>query len=273
MISTRMRLMSAVVGVFLTAGCSAPKLDGGNYVTPLHGADVTENPTQYSESLACMRELIPGAKRNAVAFAVGQIADATGKNEYYTGRPITQGASLMVMSALQKAGLRQVERFDTAVAELELEYANNKLIADQRTGYRQILAGSVAGSDFFIVGGITELNFNIHSSSADLLVGPVTLGGRYFVMNVGADLRLVNSRTLEVVDVVSYQRQMFGREISAGVFEFIGSQPFDLGIGSRSQEPVHLAVRAVLERGVMDLVSNLYGVNATGCLPSAEETS
>ena len=37
----------------------------------------------------------------------------------------------MAMSALSKAGVPLVERFDTSVAEMELKYANNKLIGDE----------------------------------------------------------------------------------------------------------------------------------------------
>ena len=66
-------------------------------------------------------------------IAVGQIADYTGKAESEgSGRKVTPGAALMAMSALAKAGVRLVERFDTSVAEMELKYANNKLIGDDQ---------------------------------------------------------------------------------------------------------------------------------------------
>ena len=47
------------------------------------------------------------------------------------------------------------------------------------------------------------------------------INGRIFVMNVAIDLRMVQTTTLEVVDVVSYQKQIVGREVSAGVFDFL----------------------------------------------------
>jgi curli production assembly/transport component CsgG/holdfast attachment protein HfaB len=86
-----------------------------------------------------------------------------------------------------------------------------------------------------------------------------------YVMNIGLDLRLVNSRTLEVVDYVSYQKQIVGREIKAGVFDFFGGNLFSLGVGSSAQEPIQLAVRAVVERAVLKLLVPLYGVNPTDC--------
>src|SRR3546814_9043959 len=71
-------------------------------------------------------------------IAVGNIRDYTGKEEADgSGRKLTQGASLMAMSALGKAGVPLVERYDTSITELELKYTNNKLIGDARTGDQQ----------------------------------------------------------------------------------------------------------------------------------------
>ena len=52
-------------------------------------------------------------------------------------------------------------------------------------------------------------------------------------MNIAIDLRLVQTTTLEVVDVVSYQKQIIGREISAGVFDFLNGNVFDISAGDR----------------------------------------
>jgi curli production assembly/transport component CsgG/holdfast attachment protein HfaB len=213
--------------------------------------------------------------------AVGQIADYTGKNESdNSGRKLTQGAALMAMSALSKAGVPLVERFDTSVAEMELKYANNKLITDDKQtdqpgDYRKILAGSIPGSDYYLVGGITELNFNIRSvganadgggSGTDALKG--TAGATMYVMNVGLDLRLVNTDTLEVVDVISYQKQIIGRQEQAGAFDFLGQTFFDVSAGESALEPVQLAVRSVVERAVLEMISRLYHTNAGNCAAS-----
>ena len=52
-------------------------------------------------------------------------------------------------------------------------------------------------------------------------------------MNVGLDMRLVNTNTLEVADVISYQKQIIGRQISAGVFDFLGTNFFDVSVGRK----------------------------------------
>jgi hypothetical protein len=105
------------------------------------------------------------------------------------------------------------------------------------------MAGSIPGSDYYIVGGITELNFNIRSENASGTGGGTatnattgTLGGAIYVMNVGLDLRLVNTNTLEVADVISYQKQIIGHQISAGVFDFLGTNFFDLSAGASALE-------------------------------------
>ncbi len=84
-------------------------------------------------------------------------------------------------------------------------------------------------------------------------------------MNVGLDLRLVNTDTLEVVDVISYQKQIIGRQISAGVFDFLGTNFFDVGAGESALEPIQLAVRSVIERAVLEMVTRIYRIPDGTC--------
>jgi len=275
-------LSAAALGL---AGCATPVAGpSGNYSRAIGNAPVTANPTPYSAALVCMAGYARGAKLVAPRIAVGRIADYTGKSESDgSGRKITQGASLMAMSAFAKAGMPLVERFDTSVSELELKYANNKLISDapnpapdQAADYRRILAGQVPGSDFYVAGGVTELNFNIRSSGADLTGGSPdakelkgSFRGRMFVMNIGLDMRLINTRTLEVVDVISYQKQVVGREVGIGLFDFLGGNVFDVSAGAGALEPMQLAVRALVERAVVEMTANLYGMpGPRACLAS-----
>ncbi|WP_408628090.1 holdfast anchoring protein HfaB [Alkalicaulis satelles] len=269
---TRMRslLVAAVSALSVTACATSQSGSDGLYAEPTGGSPVVPNPTPYSQALVCMSAHARNAGRAAPRIAVGRIADYTGQLAPEGGTRVTQGGSLMAMSALAKAGVRLVERFDTSVAELELRYANNQLITDEseEQGFRQIYAGSIPGSDYFLVGGITELNANIRSNGQDVFAGDRVdsspagvFSRRLYVMNVGLDLRLIDSRTLEVVDVVSYQKQIIGRELSAGVFAFFGDAVVDVSAGGRSLEPVQLAVRSVIERAVLEMTSTLYGVN------------
>lgn len=250
----------------------------GLYSQPTGDAPVVPNPTPYSAALVCEAEYARSHSLNAPRIAIGRIADYTGKLEADgSGRKITQGASLMAMSAFAKAGMPLVERYDTSVSELELKYANSRLISDSPVAgghapadYRQIMAGQVPGSDFYVAGGITELNFNIRSNGVQAAGGSNwaggnngavgQIGGSTYVMNVGLDLRLVNTRTLEVVDVISYQKQIVAHQIGVGVFSFWGGNAVSVGAGEGATEPLQLAVRSVIERAAVEMVANLYGM-------------
>ena len=278
------KTLGALSVAFALTGCMSTSAGSdGRYASPMGNAPVINNETPYSSALRCVASHV-NANSQTMRIAVGNIRDYTGKEEADgSGRKITQGASLMAMSALGKAGVPMVERYDTAITELELKYTNNKLIGDgQSSGnnedgestsdYRKIFAGEIRGSDYYLVGGITELNFNIRSGGIDGSVSSpaaqgwgVAAGGKIYVMNIGLDLRLVNSRTLEVVDFVSYQKQIVGHEVSAGVFDFLGGNLFQIGAGASAQEPLQLAVRSVLERAVLKMLVPLYHVNPTDC--------
>jgi curli biogenesis system outer membrane secretion channel CsgG len=269
-----------LVAAVALQGCISPTPDSsGRYTTPIGGSPVIANETPYSDALRCLGSV---TAQRPIRVAVGQIADYTGKTENDAGgRKLTQGGALMAMSALSKAGVNLVERFDTSVAEMELKYANNKLITDepgqpgQPGDFRKIMAGSIPGSDYYLVGGITELNFNIRSTGANADGGMTatdgvkgTAGVNAYVMNVGLDLRLVDTNTLEVVDVISYQKQIIGRQVQAGVFDFLGHYFFDASIGESSLEPVQLAVRSVIERATLEMVSRLYHSSGGACAAS-----
>ena len=283
--SRLLALAGAAASVALS-GCVSPVAGpGGNYASTIGDAPVTANPTPYSSALVCLSEYAHHYGVRAPRIAVGRIADYTGKAEDNGGREITQGASLMAISALAKAGVPLVERYDTSVSELELKYANNKLISDQPDApgpggpagpapFRKIMAGQVPGSDFYLVGGITELNYNIRSSGVngqggkqDATQGTGLATGQLYVMNVAIDLRLVETKTMEVVDVVSYQKQIIGRQVGLGLFKFFGSNVIDISAGEGGLEPIQLAVRDMVERATVEMMSNLYGApGPTACM-------
>jgi curli production assembly/transport component CsgG/holdfast attachment protein HfaB len=276
-LSTGKRVL-ALLGVssLVLSACATPVAGpSGLYSQPTGDAPVVPNPTPYSAALVCEAEFARAHSVRAPRLAIGRIADYTGKLEADgSGRKITQGASLMAMSAFAKAGVPLVERYDTSVSELELKYANSRLISDAPVAgghapadYRQIMAGQVPGSDFYVAGGVTELNFNIRSNGVQGAgggggnVGAVgQISGSTYVMNIGLDLRLVNTRTLEVVDVISYQKQIVARQIGVGVFSFWNGNAVSIGAGTGATEPLQLAVRSVIERAAVEMVANLYGM-------------
>ena len=89
-------------------------------------------------------------------------------------------------------------------------------------------------------------------------------------MNVGADLRIVETKTLRVVRAVSLQKQIVGREIGVGIFRFFGSNLFDINAGSKDLEPVQLGVRTTLEQGVLELISTVTQTPAGPCMEGSK---
>ena len=107
--------------------------------------------------------------------------------------------------------------------------------------------------------------------------GPEVLAGRPVlaarlarIRGIGADLRLVDTRTLEVVRTVSSQKQIVGWEVSADLFRFFGDKLVDVNAGRKSLEPLHLGVRTVLERQVLELVGAALGLDTGPCTDAVE---
>ncbi|MEL6220790.1 MAG: CsgG/HfaB family protein [Pseudomonadota bacterium] len=258
-----MLLLSAA----LVSGCGiSPVADKtGRYAIPIGTAPVIDNGTPYTPTLDCISEEIAGS--DLPRIAVGEIGDYTGKFSDLGGAKITQGAALMAVSALARLGLPLVERLDMAVAERELKLANNNLVSDAGA-VRLIRPGSIPGSDYYMIGGVTELNYNLRSVAADVFYSSGGIGGRLFVMNVAVDLRLVETSTLRVAEVVSYQKQILGREVRAGIFEFFGNNLFDVSVEERALEPMQLAVRAMIEKAVGEMARRRFGLDPATCTPS-----
>jgi hypothetical protein len=256
----------------------------------IRGPVVTANATPYEQAFACISDaaLRQGPGRPPLRIAVGQVRDLSGKfSDDDGGFKITQGGAQMVISAVGKIDPRLVqltERFDTQIADAELAWMDRRVLGDGMA--RQIqtpqgpttvpwlpyFGGTVRPTDFYIVGGITEVNYTISSGGAEIRVSGIGGGARQFVMSVAADLRLVNTRTLEVVKTVSSQKQIVGNEVNADVFRFFGTRLVDVNLGSKSQEPLHLGVRTVLERQVIDLVAAALQFDASACTGAIEES-
>ena len=243
------------------------KDDGGGGVEVLEGV------------LACFADKLAATGRPPVVIAVGDVKDFTGKYSINEGNALTQGGALMVYSALGKlsGAVRIAERFDPTIAERELGYIDRRQLGDgetheldspngkQKVPWVPYFGGSIQGSDYFIVGGITEVNYDIRSGGFDININQAGGKGRTYSEQVALDLRIVDTKTLEVVKTVSLAKQFTGYEVGANIFRFFGSDLFDINIGARGQEPLQLGVRTALEEGVVRLVSSVTHVGYESC--------
>ncbi|MEN8656679.1 MAG: CsgG/HfaB family protein [Marivita sp.] len=272
-------------GILALSACTTPggmeKVELAEGQKPvLQGSDVTRNVTPSGAILSCYKGKLG---RTGVGIAVGDIRDYTGKQSDGEGFAITQGGALMAYSALGKLSpaFNIHERFDTRVADVELQYSAKRQLGDGRmhavdgdgepegdkkeVRWKPYYGGSVMQSDYYIVGGITELNYNIKSGGGEFAVNNVGGKRRTYTMNVAVDLRLVGSQSLRVVETVSLQKQVTGYEVGAGVFRFFGVDLVDINTGSKEQEPLQLGVRTAIELGVVDLLEGLTNVSADSC--------
>jgi curli biogenesis system outer membrane secretion channel CsgG len=246
---------------------------------------VRSNVTPMNEALSCFGGKLKAAKKKPISIGIGDIKDYTGKQGQDEGYAITQGGALMAYTALGKigSGVLLHERFDTRIAEAELIYGEKRQLGDggkhevddPKSGqpvevpWKPYFGGSIRQSQYFIVGGITELNYNIQSGGAEFAVSNVGPKARIFTMNVAVDLRVVGTQSLIVHDTVSLSKQITGYEVGVGVFRFFGTNLFDVNIGAKNQEPLQLGVRTAIEAAVLELVASVADVDPTGCIPES----
>ena len=270
----------------LMAGCSAIKIkqaepQPAKEASVISGSSSRNNTTPMEPAFACLAKAYSVVKAPVVSITVGDVKDYTGKYSQAEGNAITQGGSLMLYSALGKMGsaVRLQERFDTRIAELELAYADRRQLGDGKlhaveAGKPQVpwvpyFGGSILRSDYYIVGGITEVNYNIQSRGAEFNVSSIGGKVRTFTMNVGVDLRIVDSRSLLVVKTISMQKQITGTEVGAGIFRFFGTELLDVNMGSKNQEPLQLGVRTTIEHGLLELLGAVSGLSPQPCVDYA----
>jgi curli biogenesis system outer membrane secretion channel CsgG len=271
------QLAGAVALLAMTPACVAAPRGADGQIPLKLGTAPTMNVSPMNQGLQCVRQTLDGQART-LRFSVGEVRDFTGKfsNEASEGGfRITQGGALMVISALGQMGrhVELVERMDTRIAEQEIALARNQLIQEPGQNgaiLRPLTAGQYLGSDYYIVGGVTEANYNISSGGAEVRVMNIGGGVRHYAMNVAADLRLVDTRTLRVVKTVSVQKQYVGHEVKADTFSFFGNTLVDINAGKKRNEPLQLGVRATLEYGVMDLISAAFSKDTALCQQHAD---
>lgn len=247
------------------------------------GAAVRGNFTPLEAAFTCLADSLRQQRQPSIGIAVGDVKDYTGKYNQNEGNAITQGGALMAYSALGKLGdvVQLHERFDTRIGELELAYTDRRQLGDGKphaieagkppVSWVPYFGGSILGSQYYIIGGITEVNYDIQSGGADISVSNVGAKRRTYTMNIGVDLRLVDTRTLVVVKTVSLQKQIKGEEVGVGIYRFFGSELLDLTVGAKRQEPLQLGVRTTIEQGVLELVAAVGKVDAKACLEQAAE--
>lgn len=261
------------------SGCTTmlPK-SGDPPVETLVGPAVTRAETPMDAALTCLAETLP--RGLDLRIGVADVTDGTGAiaDSETLSRFLTQRPDLMLVVALNKAGVRLVNRSSTSVAEWEMKQALEKRlgdgkktrVGDQTVDFRPVRVGNLLGSTHYVIGALTEVNWNIDSAVAEAGVYGFSAGTRGYYISIGFDLLVTNTKTTEINMARAYNKQVFGRETKAGFYRFfdVGSSganfgPFELfraNVGQKKNEPVQAAVRWVMETAAYDMVRELSGV-------------
>ncbi len=240
------------------------------------GTPVRNNLTPMEAALGCYARSLAASGRAPLVIGVGEIKDFTGRYSINEGNVITQGGSLMLFSALGKLGgtVRIAERYDSTIADRELGYMERRQLGDgaqhevdgKKVPWVPYYGGTIQVSDYYIAGGISEVNYNIASRGAEASLNNIGAKSRTYTQSVAIDLRIVDTRTLLVVDAISLSKQFSGYEVGANTFRFFGLGLVDINVGSKGQEPLQLGVRAAIEEAAIRLIGRVTAVDPMPCL-------
>lgn len=240
-----MKHLPILLAATALAGCAVPP---GTFTAATQNASLVQGPpiedvvTSFDDALTCLRSRIP----TGIAFAVGQVSDATGKESYAdggTGKFVTQGAGEMVQSALFRAGVSVVNRRDSHISTTEANWG----IRDIR---RQVPV------NFFVSGSINSLDF-IPGGGLSAQVGGIGPRYRQNRILVALDLTLTDAYTGRLVASVPLQKQIFTREVGGSASTFFGQTLIQLEAGGMEREALHFALRQMLSLATFELLGQL----------------
>ncbi|WP_051294394.1 CsgG/HfaB family protein [Gemmobacter nectariphilus] len=240
--------LSLTLAASLSA-CGIPgEVSRGWTTSPKANVAMSEGPpiedvvTAFDEALSCLR----GKVRPEVIFAVGQVIDHTGKENYSeggSGKFVSQGAGEMVQSALYRAGVSVVNRRDPNIAIVESNWG----IRDIK---RQVPV------NFYISGSINSLDF-IPGGGAEFSIAGIGPRYRQNRILIGLDLTMTDAYTGRVVGSVPLQKQIFAREVGVSAGRFFGETLVTMDAGGMEREAVHFALRQMLSLATFELLGQI----------------
>ena len=272
--------LTACAALLLSA-CAPTLPTGQNPLaeTPtLQGPQPTVTYTPSDTLLSCVAEY--RNKRRDLRVAVGDIVDGTGAKTFADGSSssplFSQRPDLMVTVALAKTGITVLNRTSFRVSEWELAQAMEKRLGEgydvslgeETVPFRPVAAGGILGSNYYLTGAITEVNWNIDSSGARYNILGAHSSQNAYRISIAVDLVLTETTTTRVVKAQSFTKQLVGLEIEKGVFRFFSTgedsildpiELFDASVGEQQNEPVQRALRWVLEYGTYEMIADVSG--------------
>ncbi len=148
---------------------------------------------------------------------------------WWTGQPVGEGMSDMLVTALVKTDKYQV------IEREEL----NKLLQEQQLGMSGVVtqqtaaqAGKALGVELAIFGSVTEFGYSESSKGIRLKQKGFGIGGTSSTATVGIDIRFVNTTTGEILKAESVRKEESKKGLSLDTqkFSFDNESDFDESI-------------------------------------------
>lgn len=280
----KIKIITISLCINLIYGCSVFKPNRGVKSLETVGS-VTENTSIYTDSLKCLGKLIEESNQAfKVRASVGLIQDKTGKKEGFDQPILTQSASEMALTALARTNAIKLVA-TTDVRDL-LQYnflAVNGFDQNKLALITSGNIGSTLSSDFFITGSISEYNEDLRNRNWGLnffrKLLDTSLSGEDKVLSIAMDLRVVGPTTGSVLTneknellTTSLQNSIVTRSYNGSIFRVFSNSGAGIDYAAKISDPRHLAVREIIEKGILMLIGKLYDVSWQKCdIPAIPE--
>jgi curli production assembly/transport component CsgG len=258
----RIGVKASLVGVtaLALAGCMSMPQDGRNLVPTTTSLAYFPKKTQ---TQTLLNQLPP--PQRPVAIAVYGFTDQTGQFKpsdvgQTLSRAVTQGASSMLVKALQDAGNRrwftvvERERLDNLLRERQIiGEMRKRYLGEQEVDPNALPALLFAG--VLLEGGIVGYDTNTVTGGAGAAFLGIGARTEYRQDTVTVYLRAVSVRTGEVLATITASKTIASQAIGANAFKFVSFRELlEAEAGITSNEPDQVALQQAIEKAVYGLV-------------------
>ncbi|MFW5988405.1 MAG: CsgG/HfaB family protein [bacterium] len=207
-----------------------------------------KNVTTATQLLAALPE-----REEKIPIAIYGIEDRTGKRDISGSAVITQGATDMMITALQRSG--QFKILDRSILA-DFMNEQNLITQDRIESGEGAVIGKMSGSKYIITGSITEYQIDKKSGGLGISIGGKGGQQEYAVASCALDLRVVDTTTAEVMWARSFKKEIQGKKLSFQLFSFMGNNIVEFESGRGKQEVINFVVRTIIEESVFELVES-----------------
>lgn len=250
----------ASIAALALSGCMSMPQDGRNSIPSTTSLAYFPKKTQTQNLL----QQLPAPQRQ-VAIAVYGFTDQTGQFKpsdvgQTLSRAVTQGASSMLVKALQDAGNRswftvvERERLDNLLRERQIiGEMRKRYLGEQEVDPSALPALLFAG--VLLEGGIVGYDTNTVTGGAGAAFLGIGARTEYRQDTVTVYLRAVSVRTGEVLANITASKTIASQALGASAFKFVAFRELlEAEAGITSNEPDQVALQQAIEKAVYGLV-------------------